>query len=564
MLLAASATGRRRLGPGGTTLLRFGLSQSEDDCDSRLKARLLEWKKQQLGVWVCARGKLPTHPLTRPWHTPYNAAYHISAWALERRHWKRRKYFRPCGAHVTQRMQNPPSSSSSTGRGPQSRRPLDKPSGAPPYDSTKRPTSKQVKEKSEHVVKLALGGNVVITIAKFLAWLHSGSSAMLSESIHSLVDSGNQTLLLIGIRAAATAPDRHHQYGYGKSIYFWSLVSALGTFWLGAGVSLRNSFQDLMSPTVQLEEITWDVWGVLGVSFLIDGSVLYQTMQLLRDSKPKHLTLWEHIRRIRDPTTLAVLLEDSGACLGVVMAIVGIGLSHALANPVYDSIGGLCISSLLAAMGLALARLNERYLLGQAVEPEIVEDIRKLLMARPGIDNVQSVQSQWIGPYTFAYKAEVDFDGTYLAAKLMARYEDEFLGSARLKEDLPVLLAFYAEDVVRTLEREVRDVEREIRAVHPEAQFIELEPASKDATAFAIDGHREKMLRELEHITLNQLLIAIAKNVVKQQQKQKHTAKQGQVAATRGDAGAGETSQVGDGKGSEDVDVKGEGNSQKK
>eukprot|EP00624_Nannochloropsis_granulata_P001660 evm.model.NODE_18063_length_5345_cov_19.902338.1 len=140
-------------------------------------------------------------------------------------------------------------------------------------------------------------------------------------------------------------------------------------------------------------------------------------------------------------------------------------------------------------------------------------------MARPGIDNVQSVQSQWIGPYTFAYKAEVDFDGTYLAAKLMERYEDEFLGSARLKEDLPVLLAFYAEDVVRTLEREVREVEREIRALHPEAQFIELEPASKDATAFAIDGHREKMLRELEHVTLNQLLIAIAKNVVKQQQK---------------------------------------------
>jgi solute carrier family 30 (zinc transporter), member 9 len=91
--------------------------------------------------------------------------------------------------------------------------------------------------------------------------------------------------------------------------------------------------------------------------------------------------------------------------------------------------------------------------------------IRKLLMARPGIDNVQSVQSQWIGPYTFAYKAEVDFDGTYLAAKLMARYEDEFLGSPQLKEDLPVLLAFYAEDVVRTLEREVREVEREIRWV---------------------------------------------------------------------------------------------------
>lgn len=429
-------------------------------------------------------------------------------------------------------LKPPPSSSSSSGGSggsSSSNKEQKEPPSPPPQ------TSVQVKEKSEQVVKLALGGNVVITIAKFLAWMHSGSSAMLSETIHSLVDCGNQTLLLIGIRAAATAPDRHHQYGYGKSIYFWSLVSALGTFWLGAGVSLRNSFQDLLNPTVQLEEITWDVWGVLGISFAIDGSVLHQTFQLLRDSKPKHLTILEHIRRIRDPTTLAVLLEDSGACLGVVMAIVGIGLSQAFANPMFDSIAGCCISGLLAAMGLALARLNERYLLGQAVEPEIVEGIRKLLMARPGIDNVQSVQSQWIGPYTFAYKAEVDFDGTYLAAKLMARYEDEFLGSARLKEDLPVLLAFYAEDVVRTLEREVREVEREIRALHPEAQFIELEPASKDATAFAIDGHREKMLRELEHVTLNQLLIAIAKNVVKQQQKQ---GKQGTTTKPAVGAGA--------------------------
>lgn len=209
---------------------------------------------------------------------------------------------------------------------------------------------------------------------------------MLSESIHSLVDCGNQALLLIGIRAAATAPDRHHQYGYGKSIYFWSLVSALGTFWLGAGVSLRNSFQDLMNPTVQLEEITWDVWGVLGISFLIDGSVLQQTFTMLRASKPAHLTLWEHIRRVRDPTTLAVLLEDSGACLGVVMAMVGIGVSQATANPVFDSIGGVCISGLLAAMGLALARLNERYLLGQAVDSDIVDGwwVRLFLVLESG------------------------------------------------------------------------------------------------------------------------------------------------------------------------------------
>ena len=170
------------------------------------------------------------------------------------------------------------------------------------------------------------------------------------------------------------------------------------------------------------------------------------------ETKPKNIGFIAYLRKIRDPSTLAVMLEDSGACLGVVMAIIGIGLSQATANPMYDSIGGMSISILLAAMGAALARLNQRYLLGQAVEGEIVDGkhyyyyyyyyyyylqqqqqqerlllllvvhalvvfihgffdwwvmttgIKQMLLARPGIDNVQSVQSQWVGPYTFAYK----------------------------------------------------------------------------------------------------------------------------------------------------------------
>jgi len=184
---------------------------------------------------------------------------------------------------------------------------------------------------------------------------------------------------------------------------------------------------------------------------------------------------------------MAILLEDGAACLGVLIAIGGIGLSKYTGSPTWDAAAGVSISLLLAGMGTVLARINEKFLIGQAVEPEITRDIDAILLAQPSIAGISFVQSQWISPYTFAYKAEVDFDGTYLAARLLDRYEAEFRQADLGGTDLPVLLAWYAEDVMRVVEREVRQVEARIRERHPEAAFIELEPDSGDADALAID-----------------------------------------------------------------------------
>lgn len=125
--------------------------------------------------------------------------------------------------------------------------------------------------------------------------------------------------------------------------------------------------------------------------------------------------------------------------------------------PVFDGAAGLAISGLLASMGLVLVRINQRYLLGQAVDPEITSGIEKILMEHKSIDSVHSIQSQWTGPDTFSFKAEVDFDGTYLAAKIMPRYQNEFLQvQDSLDSELGLLLCWYAEDVMRTVEREVK------------------------------------------------------------------------------------------------------------
>ncbi|CAN0236012.1 unnamed protein product [Ectocarpus sp. 6 AP-2014] len=370
-------------------------------------------------------------------------------------------------------------------------------------------------KKSMKTVKLALAGNLVITLGKFLAYMHSGSSAMSSEAMHSLVDSANQLLLVVGLRSASTAPDKRHQYGYGKgSVYFWALVSALGTFWLGAGVSMRHSIEELINPTVALDKVGMEVWSVLGLSLLVDGYVLVKTFESIWQSKPKNLSLKKHLTNLRDPTTLAVLLEDGAACVGVLMAMSGIGLSQYYQAPVFDSLAGVSIAGLLGVMGLVLTEVNRRFLIGQSVDSETTEGIKAILMSRGSIEQLHQVQSQWVGTHTFAFKAEVDFDGTFLAAKLKlnTRYGQEFRQLlARPPDDKgkykdhETLLSFYTEDVMRAAEREVREAETEIRKKYPEAAYIELEPDSSTHNMFALEQFQTPALRKVEETTLNQM-----------------------------------------------------------
>lgn len=365
-------------------------------------------------------------------------------------------------------------------------------------------------------VQRALGGNFIIATCKLAAAISSGSSAMLSEFVHSVVDCGNQTLLLVGLNSSKYAPDRSHPYGYGKAIYFWALVSALGTFFLGAGISMTHAVGELMDPTFSIE-VPNEVWGVLIMSFAVDGYVFGKTVEGIRGSMRiegnTDMSFWKYATtKVRDPATLAVLLEDGAACLGVVLAIGGIGMAQYTGNPVFDGLAGICISGLLAAMGIALANVNHRFLIGQGLDTSTREDIEKIILSRRSIDNVYSVQSQWTGPDTFSYKAEVDFDGTFLAAKLLPRYQSEFFDAKNtLDKDLRVLLSWYSEDVMRAVEREVRHIEEEIRIKYPAAQYIELEPMSKDADRYAIDDGMGAQLRRVEMDVLNRYLKSMYK-----------------------------------------------------
>lgn len=262
---------------------------------------------------------------------------------------------------------------------------------------------KAFRSTSKDVVFRAMAGNTAITILKLGAWFKTGSSAMMSEAIHSLVDTGNQALLILGLRQAAGVPDKKHQYGYGRAAYFWSLISALGIFWLGAGVTITHGIQSILDPPKELT-LSWEVWTVLGCSFMIDGWVLKRSVEDLLATKPKGMSFFQHVKRTKDPFMMAVLLEDSSACTGVIMAACGIGATHVTGNPLWDSLASISIGVLLGSVAVTLIRLNQKFLLGQSVEPEIEQGIRELLLSRPSIDNVYAVQSQWVGPSTFSYK----------------------------------------------------------------------------------------------------------------------------------------------------------------
>ena len=249
-----------------------------------------------------------------------------------------------------------------------------------------------------------------------------------------------------------------------------------------------------------------------------------QTITETMEQKPAGVSYLSHLQKIRDPAILAVLLEDGAACLGIVFAIAGIVASHVSGNPIFDGIAGFGISALLGGMGIALVRVNHRFLLGSAIDPEIVEEIGKILLSRRSIDSIRSIQSQWTGPDTFSYKAEVDFDGTYLAAKLMPIYQEEFmLIKDSMDEELNVLLALYAEDVMRAVEREVRHVEAQIRQKYPGAEFIELEPMSKDVDRLAIDDNLEAELRRVESDALNRYLKSLKKESASANERENET-----------------------------------------
>ena len=268
---------------------------------------------------------------------------------------------------------------------------------------------------SKKVIYAALLGNAMIAVTKFFGAFMTGSSAMLSEGVHSLVDTGNQGLMLLGLSRAKKGPDKTHPFGYGMEIYFWSFMVAVLIFALGSGISIYEGIHAIMDP----HQVTDPIWNysILSLGILFEGwawSVAYKEFKKGIGQR----SLWEAIRRSKDPTIFTVLLEDTAALMGLAVAMLGIYLSDALDLPFLDGVASVLIGCILAAVAVILSIECKGLLIGEATSRDTLENIENIIKSEKSVLALNELLSMHLGPQDILITMSVDFIDGLMAEDL--------------------------------------------------------------------------------------------------------------------------------------------------
>ena len=253
----------------------------------------------------------------------------------------------------------------------------------------------------------ALFANLGIAVAKFVAAAISGSSSMLSEGVHSLVDSGNQLLLLYGQARAKRPPDHRHPFGYGRELYFWAFVVAILIFAVGAGISIYEGWTHIVDPE-PLRDPTIN-YIVLAIAFLLEGASWTIAVRAF-DAARHGQSWWQAIRRSKDPAGFIVLFEDSAALAGLIIAAAGVWLSHWTGDARIDGAASIVIGVILAAVAMLLAREAKELLIGEAADPALIAAIRRIVEAYPEISGVNHVRTIHTAPDAIFVAVSADFE----------------------------------------------------------------------------------------------------------------------------------------------------------
>ena len=251
-------------------------------------------------------------------------------------------------------------------------------------------------DASSTVILRAFLANLGIAAAKFGAAFVTGSAAMLTEGVHSLVDTTNEALLWLGQKRAGKPPDRLHPMGYGRELYFWSVIVAMLIFGLGAGISVYEGYTAIAHPEETRQPLI--AFGVLAVAFALEGWSLRTAYREFDARRAPGEGLWEGIRHSKDTTSLIVLLEDSAAVTGILIAAAGIGLELVTGNPLWDGVASCAIGALLAAVAITLLRETKGLLIGEAADPKLVAAIRRRVEETQAVDYVDEVITIHLAP----------------------------------------------------------------------------------------------------------------------------------------------------------------------
>jgi cation diffusion facilitator family transporter len=302
-------------------------------------------------------------------------------------------------------------------------------------------------KSSKVPVYAALGANIAIGIAKFIGAAISGSSAMLSEGIHSVVDSANELLLLYGLKQSQVAPDEQFPLGRGQELYFWSLMVAVLIFALGGGISIYEGFDSLDHPQVGSHALLSYI--VLGTAALFEGTALIISIRAFNQSYPRKadVTLWQAILDSKDPSLFIVIVEDAAALIGISIALAGVILTQFFQNALYDGIASIVIGLLLILVAILLISKTKGLLIGESASQSVRKSIKAIVKSDVAVSDLGPPITLHLGPREVMLAMHIEF-----------------------RNDLS------ADDI----EAAVRRIKRSIRATHAEVARIFIEAAAID------------------------------------------------------------------------------------
>ncbi|XP_053559985.1 zinc transporter 9 [Bombina bombina] len=346
------------------------------------------------------------------------------------------------------------------------------------YTKPRLSTSAMFTKGPGKVVMVAICINGLNFFFKLLAWVYTGSASMFSEAIHSLADTCNQALLVLGIAQSARTPDPGHPYGFTNMRYIASLISGVGIFMMGAGLSWYHGIMGLIHPQ-PIESLLW-AYCILAGSVVSEGATLLVAVNEIRKSaRVKGISFYQYVIQSRDPSTNVVLMEDAAAVLGVIMAASCMGLTSLTGNPFYDSLGSLGVGTLLGAVSAFLIYTNTESLIGKSIQPEQLQRLTELLESDPAVRAIHDVKATDMGMSKVRFKAEVDFDGRVVTRSYLEKQDiDQVLNEiqqVKSPEDLEAFMLKHGENIIDTLGAEVDRLEKELKQLNPEVRHVDLE-----------------------------------------------------------------------------------------
>lgn len=310
-------------------------------------------------------------------------------------------------------------------------------------------------DSNKIVVYAALAGNLAIALVKFVAAYITNSSAMLSEAIHSVVDTLNEILLLYGIKKSQQSPNAQHPFGYGRELYFWAFIVSLMVFALGAVVSIYQGIEHVRYPEEMLSPNLNYI--VLGIAILCEGISWLVALKAFRKTKGQ-LGYFEAFRRSKDPTTFTVLFEDTAALCGLFIALIGIYLAHALNIPELDGVASIFIGIVLAISAILLARETKGLLLGESADPQLRDHLLLIAQEDDAVFSANGVLTEQMG-------------ADQVIASLSLEFEDH-------------LTSDYIEACVNR-------IEAKIKQIHPEIMALFVKPQTKKVWLQRMKGRLE-------------------------------------------------------------------------